>query len=203
MQKITNNAAYFRLTEQQRKLYDSGLPAKMMGLELRKMSFQAYSRATGMTTELTSATKQLQNLIRICNTVDIGTDISATWVFHSHSSDEAAFGAAACVYEALFPKFSGAVLAADETHNVHPGEGVHLIHGITPDMRDGDLAGVRSFLRKHSSSLNLLVASVLQDDPVGTALDDLVHRKLRVHVDNVFALTSTITTINTQRVMEV
>lgn len=138
---------------------------------------------------LMPATKQVTTLIEVCNSVDSNTDISATWLFHSPRDDEAAFAAAAAVYEALFPRFGGCVVAASDLYSAD-GAGINLIHGITPDTRPQDLQAIRNHIRCNHTALHMLVASSHDDAGPSTALDDLVHRRLRVHVNRLFTLAS-------------
>lgn len=186
--RLRSNAFYHALTEPQRKLYKSGLPTKYIGTQLRDLKFVPYYKGFELNKSMTTATQQAATLINFANDITPAKVASGTWCFHSAPTDEAAFKAAAAVYEAMSGKgfacrcasTSAVLREGDKIANAD----VYLTHGVLDTGNAAALWALRDFIRDRDGSLHMVVMTSAKE----LSLDTLIHEQLRMRVDYLFCL---------------
>lgn len=188
MQRLQSNSFWHRLTEDQRKLYKSGLPVKFLGTQLRELRFLPYYHGSELTKRVCSAAKQMQTLIDFANSLRASSDYSCLMAMHSAPTDEAAFRAAAAIYEAaaankLLCRCVSTTTLIHDAANV-PAADVYLIHGVMDGQNHAAIWALRDFLRDRDGSLRMVVMTSSKE----LYLDTLIHDQLRMHFDYLYCL---------------
>lgn len=186
--RLRSGAFYHALDEHERRMYKSGLPVAYLGAQLRDLEFAQYFIGHDLNRKLCTSTMQQNALIEFSNSIRPGTVMSGVFGFHSYPTDDAAFKAAAAVYEAasLHPFSVICVSTSTILHSAPriPMSDVYLIHGVNDSPHPGAIWALRDFLRDRDGSLRLVVMTSGRE----MQLDTLVHDHLRMRFKYLFCL---------------
>lgn len=186
--RLRSGAFYHALDEHERKMYKSGLPVAYMGAQIKDLEFAQYFIGHDLNRKLCTASAQQNSLIEFANSIKATSVLSGVFGFHSYPTDDAAFKAAAAVYEAasLHPFSCVCVSTSTILHSAPkiPMSDVYLIHGVNDTPHSGAIWALRDFLRDRDGSLRLVVMASGRE----MTLDTLVHEHLRMRFKYLFCL---------------
>lgn len=184
--RLRSNSFYYRLNDHEKACYNNGLPVRFMGRDLRDLHFLPYA-VGNESKHVVTAVKQEQELIKFVNDLNTSAGNSGIMAFHSAPTDEAAFFAAASIFETAIDRgFSCACLSTTQLMNrdnvsMHD---VYLIYGVNDLPNPQAIWSIRDFLRERDGSLRILVMT----SDKALDLDILIHHQLRIHIDFLFCL---------------
>ena len=192
--RLKSSSFYFRLSDHEKKCYNAGLPIRYTGKQIHDLSFTPY--LIGERKRVT-AQRQEDGLSNFASKLSVNAGFNGIMAFHSAPTDEAAFQAAASVFETAIERgfacrclSTSQLLAKDSVGACD----VYLVHGVNDLPNPQAIWALRDFMRDRDGSLRMLVMTGGRE----LALDVLIHEQLRMHCDFLFCLQDEASTIETE-----
>jgi hypothetical protein len=189
--RLKSSSFYFRLSDHEKKCYNAGLPIRYTSKNIHDLTFAPY--LIGERKRVT-AQRQEDGLSNFITKLHVNSGFNGIMAFHSAPTDEAAFQAAASIFESAIERgFACRCLSTSQLLAKDPigACDVYLVHGVNDLPNPQVIWALRDFMRDRDGSLRMLVMTSGKE----LALDVLIHEQLRMHCDFLFCLQDEASTI--------
>lgn len=195
--RLKSNAFYHKLDETQRRCFVAGLPTRYMGKRIENLDFVSYTVGE-QNRKIATANCQQKALAKFVDGLSLSENYNAIVALHSSPTDEAAFQAAAAIFEtAIVRGLSAVCLSTSQllTRDLPDPKEVYVIHSVTEAHNPQAMWALRDFLRDRDGSLRIVIMTSGKDPNV----EEIVHEQMRMQFDYLYCLSDSVEAISAKR----